>query len=64
MSFITAHTLLPGKAQQAESILAYTNSAALAFWDAYLKNDASAKAYLQSDGLSSFSQGIAKLERR
>jgi predicted dienelactone hydrolase len=64
MSFITAHTLQPGKAQQAESILAYTNSAALAFWDAYLKNDSSAKAYLQSDGLSSFSQGAAKLERR
>jgi len=64
MSFIAAQTLQPGKAQQAESILAYTNSAALAFWDAYLKNDASAKAYLQSDSLASFSQGAAKLERR
>ena len=64
MSFISARTLVPGRGQQAENILGYTNSVALAFWDAYLKNDASAREYLQSDGLASFSKGAAKLERR
>jgi predicted dienelactone hydrolase len=64
MSFISARTLSPVKAQQAENILEYTNSVALAFWDAYLKDDAAAKEYLQSDGLASFSKGAAKLERR
>jgi len=64
MSFIAARTFLPGRGQQAENILGYTNSVALAFWDAYLKNDASAKEYLQSGGLASFSKGEAELERR
>jgi|GEM_PF-942987 len=64
MSFIAARTLLPSRSQQAENILGYTNSAALAFWDAYLKNDASAREYLLSDGLASFSKNVAKLERR
>ncbi len=64
MSFITARTPLPAKAQQADDILEYTNSAALAFWDAYLKNDANAKEYLQSGGLTSFSKGAAKISRR
>ena len=64
LSFITAGTLLPGKAQQAENILEYTNSVALAFWDAYLKKDTNAKAYLQSNGLASFSKGAAKVESR
>jgi predicted dienelactone hydrolase len=64
MSFIMARTILPGKAQQGEDIMGYTNSAALAFWDAYLKNDAGAKEFLQSNALASFSKGAAKLERR
>jgi len=64
MSFITARTLLPAKAQQAADILGYTNSAALAFWDAYLKNDANAKEYLQSGGLASFSKGAAIVSLR
>jgi predicted dienelactone hydrolase len=64
MSFITARTPVPAKAQQADDILEYTNSAALAFWDAYLKNDANAKEYLQSGGLTSFSKGAAKISRR
>lgn len=64
MSFITARTPFPAKAQQADEILEYTNSAALAFWDAYLKNDANAKEYLQSGGLTSFSKGAAKSSRR
>src|SRR6266481_174001 len=40
MSFITAQTLLPARAARAEAILGYTNSASLAFWDAYLKGNA------------------------
>src|ERR1700675_4444685 len=34
MSFIAAKTLLPGRAAQGDSILGFTNSASLAFWDA------------------------------
>ena len=64
MSFITAHTLVPHRLAEGEAILGYTNSAALAFWDAYLKGDAHAKAYLQSDALEKSSQGAVKLSRR
>ena len=64
MSFITGQTLLPTRAAQAEAILGYTNSASLAFWDAYLKNDATAKQYLQSDALQTSSKNAAKLSRR
>jgi predicted dienelactone hydrolase len=64
MSFITAQTLLPARAAQAEAILGYTNSASLAFWDAYLKDDAPAKQYLQSDALPNSSHNAVKLSRR
>ena len=64
MSFITSRTLLPGKAQQGGAILDYTNSASLAFWDAYLKGDARAKSYLQSSALEKSSHGAVKLSRR
>jgi predicted dienelactone hydrolase len=64
MSFITARTLVPSRAAQGEAILGYTNSASLAFWDAYLKGDASAKAYLQSDALEKSSHGAVKVTRR
>lgn len=64
MSFITARTLLPNRAPQAQSILDYTNSAALAFWDAYLKRDPDAKRYLQSDALEKLSQGAVEIARR
>jgi predicted dienelactone hydrolase len=63
MSFIAAKTL-PGRAAQGESILSYTNCAALAFWDAYLKGDPAAKSYLQSDALSEFSHSAVRLSRR
>ena len=42
----------------------YTGSAALAFWDAYLKHDLFARRYLQSDALEKASAGRVKLERR
>jgi predicted dienelactone hydrolase len=64
MSFITARTLAPNRAAQGEAILGYTNSVSLAFWDAYLKGDAKAKAYLQSDALEKSSHGAVKLSRR
>ena len=64
MSFINAKTLLPGRAAQGDSILGFTNSASLAFWDAYLKADAAAKSYLLSDALPEFSHGVVKLSRR
>jgi hypothetical protein len=38
--------------------------ASLAFWDAHLKEDAGAKAYLQSDGLCEFSEGGTQVECR
>jgi len=38
--------------------------ATIAFWDAYLKDDAKAKAYLQSGALPSYSRGAVRLERK
>ncbi|HKV60552.1 MAG TPA: hypothetical protein VJO16_01450 [Candidatus Acidoferrum sp.] len=64
MSFITPRTILLPHAKQDGAIFDYTNSAALAFWDAYLKGDARAKAYLQSSAMEKFSHGAAKLSRR
>jgi predicted dienelactone hydrolase len=64
MSFISSRTSASGGAQQAEEIFAYTNSAALAFWDAYLKNDGRAMAYLYSNNLERFSKNTAKLLRK
>jgi predicted dienelactone hydrolase len=64
MSFITTKTLLPSRAAQGEAILAYTNAASLAFWDAYLKSDPAAQNYLRSDALPDFSKGTVKLFHR
>jgi predicted dienelactone hydrolase len=63
-SFITARTPSPTLPAQGEAILGYTNSAALAFWDACLKNEAHARQYLQSDTLEKSSHAAAKLSRR
>jgi predicted dienelactone hydrolase len=64
MSFITAETVNSARSSQAAAILGYTNSASLAFWDAYLKDDPAAKTFLQSDALERSSHGAAKLSRR
>ena len=64
MSFITAETVNSARSSQAAAILGYTNSASLAFWDAYLKGDPAAKQFLQSDALERSSHGAAKLSRR
>ena len=64
MSFITAETLNSARSSQAAAILGYTNSASLAFWDAYLKDDPAAKKFLQSGALEHSSHGAAKFSRR
>lgn len=64
MSFITDETLVAAHSSRAAAILGYTNSASLAFWDAYLKGDSAAKEFLQSDVLERYSHGAAKLSRR
>ena len=64
MSFITPRTLLRNHSEQGGAIFDDTNSASLAFWDAYLKGDARAKSYLESDALDKSSHGAAKLSRR
>lgn len=38
--------------------------ASLALWDAFLRGDANARAFLESDALAKESGGNAKLERR
>jgi predicted dienelactone hydrolase len=40
-----------------DPIFDYVKMASLAFWDAYLKNESSAKTYLKSDSLPQYSQG-------
>jgi len=64
MSFITPETPLASRAEQGRAIFDYTNSAALAFWDAYLKGDERARSFLQSNALEKISHGTAKLSRR
>ncbi len=64
MSFISSRSIAAAGSSQAEEIFAYTNSAALAFWDAYLKNDAGAKAFLYSNNLERFSKDAATLLRK
>ena len=36
----------------------------VAFWDAYLKGDPTAKAYLASDALTKFSHGAARVDMK
>ena len=53
-----------GDIGEEDSASALVHSAALAFWDAYLKHDVMARRYLQSDMLEKASKGNVKLERR
>ncbi|UFP92765.1 alpha/beta hydrolase family protein [Gloeobacter morelensis] len=46
------------------AIFGYVKVATTAFWDAYLKGDERARAYLQSDGLVKFSNGAVDLRRK
>jgi predicted dienelactone hydrolase len=47
-----------------KAVFDYVKVATLAFWDAYLKGDPAAKAYLKSDSLPTYSKGAVKLERK
>ena len=47
-----------------KAVFAYIKISTLAFWDAYLKGDAKAKAYLASDALPAYSKGAVRLERK
>jgi predicted dienelactone hydrolase len=46
------------------AIFNYVQMATLAFWDAYLKGDASAREWLDSGALAAYSHGDAKLSRK
>lgn len=52
------------RADEQKIILDYIKSATIAFWDAYLKQDKTAKAYLQSDALEAYSNYKVKLSRK
>jgi predicted dienelactone hydrolase len=47
-----------------EAISAYTKMITLAYWDAYLKDEPEAMAYLRSDRLREYSRGAATMERK
>ena len=47
-----------------KAVFVYIKISTLAFWDAYLKGDAKAKAYLASDALPAYSKGAVRLERK
>jgi predicted dienelactone hydrolase len=47
-----------------EDQVKYTQIATLAFWDAYLKEDPEALAYLQSDKLARFSKETVRIEHK
>jgi len=64
MSFITARIISAQTAPRGDAILGFTNSAALAFWDTYLKGQAEAKSYLDSNRLEAQSHNAVKLARR
>lgn len=64
LSFVSGKTLSSARVAHGGAFLGYTNSASLAFWDAYLKADPKAKLYLQSDALTDFSHGVVKISRR
>ncbi len=66
MSFIGARAPLRSAASQdnAKTIFSYVLMATQAFWDAYLKSDAKAKAYLDSAALANYSDGGVTLYRK
>lgn len=64
MSFTGTRASPRAGAAQAQAFVEYTNAAALAFWDAFLKSDAEAKKYLESGALRAFSHGAVSISRR
>jgi len=47
-----------------KAVFDYVKIASIAFWDAYLRNDAKAKAYLKSSALVDYSNRDVKLDRK
>jgi predicted dienelactone hydrolase len=47
-----------------KAVFRHVRIATIAFWDAYLKGNAKAKSYLQSDALPTYSKGAVRLERK
>jgi hypothetical protein len=47
-----------------KAVFDYVKIASIAFWDAYLKNDAPAKKYLKSDALVDYSRDSVKIDRK
>src|SRR5229473_5786187 len=54
---------LVGRTDQ-KAVFDYVKIASVAFWDAYLKTDARAKAYLKSNSLIDYSRNSVKLSRK
>ncbi len=50
--------------REEREIFRWVRAATLAFWDAYLKNDPGAKAFLQPDVIAGESRGRARLSRK
>ncbi|HKE56929.1 MAG TPA: hypothetical protein VKB46_09515 [Pyrinomonadaceae bacterium] len=46
------------------AVFDYVKIASIAFWDAYLKNDRTAKAYLKSNSLVSYSNNLLSIDRK
>jgi predicted dienelactone hydrolase len=53
-----------GRFDAQEKTIPFVKVAAVAFWDAYLKGDREAKAYLQSDKLQAFGKGAVKFSKK
>jgi len=47
-----------------KAVFDYVKFASIAFWDAYLKDDPKAKAYLKSDSLVDYSKNSLKIDRK
>ena len=51
-------------AQRESEIQDYVKMASLAFWNAYLKGDRRAKAYLESNALADYAKGTLTVDRK
>ena len=47
-----------------KAVFDYVKIASIAFWDAYLKDDPKALAYLKSDALTTYSRSGVKIDRK
>jgi predicted dienelactone hydrolase len=47
-----------------KAVFDYVKIASIAFWDAYLKDDANAKTYLKTNGLVSYSNNSVKVDQK